>query len=124
MLYIIYKYIYIYYILYNILFISIIEFSCKDHIVQSYSHKTNRVKIVVKQKGITLDMANDEVVNFDTMRDMVLNGGTIKSTERFQFKWGTLTKDNITQKVLQDNTNDNPSLPPLTRHRLTPKVWA
>ena len=34
-----------------------------------------------------LDMANDEVVNFDTMRDMVLNGGATKSKERFQFKW-------------------------------------
>ena len=36
---------------------------------------------------MTLDMANDEVVNFDTMRDMVLNGGATKSKERFQFKW-------------------------------------
>ena len=86
--------------MYNILFISIVEFNCKDHIVQSYSHKTNKGKIlvVVKQKSITLDMANDEVVNFNTMRDMVLNGGTIKPKERFQFKWDTLTKDIITQK--------------------------
>ena len=66
---------------------------------KSYSYKTNKGKIVVKQKGITLDMANDEVVNFDTLRDMVLNGGTIKSKERFQFKWDTLTKDIITQNV-------------------------
>ena len=50
-------------------------------------------------------MANAEVVNFDTMRDMVLNGGTIESKERFQFKWGTLTKDIITHKMLQDVLN-------------------
>ena len=47
-------------------------------------------------------MANDEVVNFGTMCDMVFNGDTIKSKERFQFKWDTLTKDIITQKTLQD----------------------
>ena len=35
---------------------------------------------MVKQKGITLDLANDEVVNFETMRDVVLNGGTIASS--------------------------------------------
>ena len=46
---------------------------------KSNSYKTNKGKLVVKQKGITLDMADDEVVNFDTMRDMFLNGGTIKS---------------------------------------------
>ena len=44
-------------------------------------------------------MANDEVVNFDTMRDMVLNGGSIKSKERFQFKWDTEAKDIITNNV-------------------------
>ena len=50
-------------------------------------------------------MANDEVVNFDTMCDMVFNGDTIKSKERFQFKWDTLTKDIITQKMLQEVLN-------------------
>ena len=62
------------------------EFNGNDHIVElvvggakSNSYKTNKGKLVVKQKGITLDMADDEVVNFDTMRDMFLNGGTIKS---------------------------------------------
>ena len=45
---------------------------------KSYAYKTKygctkKGKIQVKQKGITLDMSNDEVVNFDTMRDMVLN---------------------------------------------------
>ena len=55
-------------------------------------------------------MANDEVVNFDTMRDMVSNTfekgpidtkkdkefdptRQIQSKERFQFKWDTKKKD-------------------------------
>jgi hypothetical protein len=61
------------------------EFGGKDYIeelvvggAKSYSYRTKygctkKGKVQVKQKGITLDMANDEVVNFDTMRDMVLN---------------------------------------------------
>ena len=46
-----------------------------------------------------MDRANDEVVNFDTMRDMVLNGTGIESKKRFQFKWDTKTKDIITNNV-------------------------
>ena len=61
------------------------EFGGKDYIEElvigggkSYAYKTKygctkKGKIQVKQKGITLDMSNDEVVNFDTMRDTVLN---------------------------------------------------
>ena len=61
------------------------EFDGKDYIeelvvggAKSYSYKTKygctkKGKIQVAQKGITLDMANDEVINFDTMKDMVLN---------------------------------------------------
>ena len=87
------------------------EFDGKDYIeefviggAKSYSYKTKygctkKGKVQVKQKGITLDMANDEVVNFDTMRDMVLNDSTIKSKERFQFKWDTKAKDIITNNV-------------------------
>ena len=44
-------------------------------------------------------LANDEVVNFETMRDMILNDATIKSKEPFQFKWDTKTKDTITKHV-------------------------
>ena len=61
-------------------------------------------------------MANDEVVNFDTMRDMVLNTTEkgpidpqkatefdptrqIQSKERFQFKWDTKTKDIVTTHI-------------------------
>jgi len=87
------------------------EFDGKDYIeelviggAKSYSYKTKygctkKGKVQVKQKGITLDIANDEVVNFDTMRDMVLNDTTIDSKKRFQFKWDTKTKDIITHHI-------------------------
>ena len=104
------------------------EFDGKDYIEElvvggdkSYSYKTKygctkKGKAQVKQEGITLDMANDEVVNFDTMRDMVLNTTVkgpidppknkafdptrkIQSKDRFQFKWDTKTKDIVTTHI-------------------------
>jgi G:T-mismatch repair DNA endonuclease (very short patch repair protein) len=112
------------------------EFDGKDYIIElviagakSYSFKTaygctKKGKVVVKQKGITLDRANDNVVNFDTMRNMVLYDAMlekdpqyeyvldnrkntkqvkvvarIESEKRFQFKWDTLSKDIITQYI-------------------------
>ena len=72
---------------------------------KSYSYKTKygctkKGKVKVTQKGITLDMANDEVINFDTMKDMVLNTTlSIESEKRFQFKWDTNTKDILTKYV-------------------------
>ena len=44
-------------------------------------------------------MANDEVVNFDTMGDMILNDTRIESQKRFQFKRDTKTKDIVTNNV-------------------------
>jgi hypothetical protein len=104
------------------------EFDGKDYIeelvvggAKSYSYKTKygctkKGKIQVKQKGITLDRANDEVINFDTMRELVLNTNEkgavdpktnkefdptrqIQSKERFQFKWDSQTKDIITTHI-------------------------
>jgi hypothetical protein len=45
------------------------------------------VMAVVKQKGITLDEANSEVVNFETLKHMVLNDDTLQSVPRYQFQW-------------------------------------
>ena len=88
------------------------EFDGKDYIeelvvggAKSYSYKTKygctkKGKIQVTQKGITLDMANDEVINFDTMKDMVMNTTqSIESKKRFQFKWNTKTKEIVTKYV-------------------------
>ena len=76
------------------------EFDGKDYIdelvvggAKSYSYKTahgftKKGQVVVNQKGITLDRANDDVVNFETMKKTVLNHSEIKSKERHQFKRG------------------------------------
>jgi hypothetical protein len=66
---------------------------------KSYCYTTNKGKIVVKQKGITLDLANCKKVNFDTMKDMILNNTEIKSEPRFQFRWDTVSKDIITKHI-------------------------
>ena len=112
------------------------EFDGKDYIeelviggAKSYSYKTafgctKKGKVSVKQKGITLDRANDKVVNFETMKRMVLNTKTfydyddegrqawmnemkergtndleLESKPRHQFKWETRTKDIITKNI-------------------------
>ena len=82
------------------------EFDGKDYIVEivcggakSYTYKTAKGETVVKQKGITLDRANEKKVNFETLRDMVLNHTPIQSEKRFQFKWETETKNIITKYV-------------------------
>ena len=111
------------------------EFGGEDYIeelvvggAKSYSYKTEygctkKGKVQVKQKGINLDMANDEVVNCDTMRDMVLNitnKGPIDSKEdkefdptrqnrlkeRFQFQWDTRTKDIVTTHISKHQINN------------------
>jgi hypothetical protein len=107
------------------------EFDGKDYIVElvvggakSYSYKTKNGKVVVKQKGITLDKANDKVVNFEAMKRMVLNTKMfddcddegkqawmddmkersindlgMESKLRHQFKWETCSKDIITKNI-------------------------
>jgi hypothetical protein len=47
-------------------------------------------------KGVTLDKANSAVVNFETMKDMILNNKTIESEKRYQFRWDNRSKDIIT----------------------------
>ena len=113
------------------------EFDGKDYIeelvvggAKSYAYQTaygctKKGKVLVKQKGITLDRANDKVVNFDTMKNMVLNTKAfyelddegkkewldemnessgvceleIESKKRHQFKWDNQTKDIITKSI-------------------------
>ncbi len=42
---------------------------------KSDSYKTNKGKVVIKQKGITMDVANTDVINLKIMKDMVLSQG-------------------------------------------------
>ena len=62
----------------------ITEFVCGG--AKSYAYKTSKGKINIRQKGITLDVANNKIITFDTFKKMVLNSESIKTAERFQFK--------------------------------------
>ena len=66
---------------------------------KSYSYKLSTGKVVVKQKGITLDVANAAVVNFDTMKHMVLNDEKLQSVPRYQFQWDKKLKNIITGEI-------------------------
>ena len=60
---------------------------------KSYAYITDTGKIVIKMKGVTLDVANLKLVTFEAVRDMVLNDGIIETKERFNFRWDNNTKD-------------------------------
>ncbi len=64
---------------------------------KSYSYKTNKGKVVIKQKGITMDVANTDVINFKIMKDMVLSQGTLKSAKTFTFATDSNTRDVVTK---------------------------
>ena len=63
---------------------------------KSYSYKTNKGNIVIKQKGITLHVANSNKFTFETVRDVVLKDIPIVSVPRFSFRMVEKTKDIIT----------------------------
>ena len=60
---------------------------------------TNKGKIIIKQKGITLDRANSHIFTFDNVRKIVLENETLKSERRYQFTWNKTTKDIETKYV-------------------------
>ena len=64
---------------------------------KSYSYKTNKGKIVIKQKGITLDMANSNIFTFENVRDVVLKDVKLESEKRYTFRMNEKTKDIITK---------------------------
>ena len=79
---------------------------------KSYAYRTHKGKIVVKQKGITLDRANETKVNFETFKQMVLNQKVFKTTPlpwdpilkietipRFTFAWTAVSKYIITNHI-------------------------
>jgi hypothetical protein len=64
---------------------------------KSYSYKTNKGNVAFKQKGMTMDVANTDVINFKRMKDMVLSQGTLKSAKRFTFVTDSNTRDVVTK---------------------------
>ena len=71
----------------------------KSYSYIEYNPDKNVDKVVIKQKGITLDRANSTKFTFDTVRDMVLNNTIIESEKRFQFVWNQSTKDIETRYI-------------------------
>ena len=66
---------------------------------KSYSYRTNKGKIVIKQKGITLDKANSNVFTFENVKNVVLKNNKIESEKRFQYTWDGKSKDIQTRYV-------------------------
>jgi hypothetical protein len=60
---------------------------------KSYAYISNKGKIVIKQKGITLDKANSNKFTFESVKDIVLKNAKLESEKRFQFVWNEKTKD-------------------------------
>ena len=71
---------------------------------KSYSYKTNKGKITIKQKGITLDRANSNVFTFENVKNVSLKNVPLKSEERYQFTWNKTSKD-IETKYLSRTVN-------------------
>jgi hypothetical protein len=69
-----------------------------------YSYKTNKGKITIKQKGITLDRANSNVFTFENVRNVSLKNVSLESQKRYQFTWNKTTKD-IETKYLSRTVN-------------------
>ena len=68
---------------------------------KSYSYTKNTSETVIKQKGISMDVASSKIITFETMRDTVLNNTSIKSEDRYTCKWGAKAKDIFTQFIVR-----------------------
>ncbi len=54
-------------------------------------------KVIIKQKKITMDVANTDVMNFKIMKDMALSQGTLKSAKIFTVAADSNTRDVVTK---------------------------
>jgi len=54
---------------------------------KSYSYITNKGKIAIRMKGITLDRATSDIFTFERIKTMVLKNEKLESAERHQFIW-------------------------------------
>ncbi len=69
----------------------IVEWVCLG--AKSYYYVTSKGETVVKQKGITLDTANDKAFKFENMKRAVFENSYIDSENRFMFNWDSATKE-------------------------------
>ena len=63
----------------------------------NHSYKTKKVNIVIKQEGIILDVANNNIFTFENVRDIVLRDINLENEKIFMFRWNEQTKDIETQ---------------------------
>ena len=72
---------------------------------KSYAYRMDTGKVVVKQKGITLDVANHERFSFEKMKKMVLEGEQLESASRHQFGWCNTSKNIYTRYISRTATS-------------------
>ena len=70
-----------------------------------YAYRLNTGKVVIKLKGITLDVANSNIFTFERFKKMVLEGGTIESASRYQFGYCNSSKQIFTRYVARTATS-------------------
>ena len=66
---------------------------------KSYSFLTNKGRVVVKQKGITLNCVNSKIFTFENVKNVVLKNEILESEKRYQFVWNKTTKDVETRYI-------------------------
>ena len=59
---------------------------------KSYAYKTNKGKIEMRLKGITLDHANSLKISYEAFKKTILEKTSIESESRYQFKWDSKEK--------------------------------
>ena len=67
---------------------------------KAYAYKTSKGLSIIKQKGITLDLANEDLITFDEVVSVVTGEkDSIESAERFSIKWDEKSKEVITNYI-------------------------
>ena len=66
---------------------------------KSYAYVLDDGTVEIKQKGITMDRRNTNILTFDKYKKMVLNHEVIETAERHQFRWHDKTNDIITKFI-------------------------
>ena len=67
---------------------------------KSYAYKTSKGKVVVKQRGVTLDIDNKDRIHVDEFINVVKGEKTcMTSAERFTFKWAEKSRNVLTQYI-------------------------
>ena len=59
---------------------------------KSYAYKSQDGKVAMAMKGITMDVANSKIVDFDRVKNMVFESEIIETEARYQFVWDRDTK--------------------------------